>query len=107
MIVTVEQVKLGVVDFIKQEAWKKTTGIKKCLCWGASELAPEYVQYWVDKAYSDPVMLKKFFDESGSLKLDAVYEIAKRSVENSGQFYAFGFMLNESDIDKLYAYIAR
>lgn len=105
MIVTVEQVKLGAANYISQEVWKRATGFKKCLYWIASELAPEYVQYWVDKAYSDPVMLKKFFDESGNVRLDEVYGLAKRSVENSGQFLAFGLIFNETDVDRLYSYI--
>jgi hypothetical protein len=54
----------------------------------------------------NPIM-SDMFNENGDVDIDELYNTAKQAVRKSGQFTVYGVILNESDIDRMYNYIAR
>ena len=55
----------------------------------------------------DNPILSDMFNENGDINADEVYNMAKQAVRKSGQFSVYGVILDETDIDKIYAYISR
>ena len=47
----------------------------------------------------------ELFDENNNLDIDKFYSMAKEAIKKSGQFEFMDIIFNETDIDKLYAYI--
>lgn len=104
MIVTVQQVQTGVINFIEHEIAQKAIGIKK---FGIYFILPQInnkVPMLVNK-YREVELAKDFFDENGNIKLDEAYATAKTAIAKSGQVEFFGIIFNETDVDKLYSYI--
>lgn len=102
MMVNLEQVQMGIANFVDREIGAKATGLKK---FGVYFLIPT-----IKKTVSDYILkLKGFipdlFDENNNIDLDGFYNIAKEAIRKSGQFELMGVIFNETDIDKLYSYI--
>lgn len=101
-MVNLEQVQMGIANFVDREIGAKATGLKK---FGVYFLIPT-----IKKTVSDYILkLKDFmpdlFDENNNIDLDSFYNIAKEAIRKSGQFELMGIIFNETDIDKLYSYI--
>ena len=58
-----------------------------------------------EKIFQVYEVFKDYFDETGNVKLDDLYNAAKAAIAKSGQFTMYGLIFNEADIDKLYEYI--
>ena len=106
MIASVEQVKLGVLNFVEAEIASKAVGFQKFATYFAMPIIGKKVEEFA-KTFFENNATKDFFDGNGNVKLDEVYNTAKASVQKSGQFTVYGVMLGETDIDKLYEYIRR
>ena len=104
MIVSVEQVKIGIANFIERELAMKATGGQKFLSYGVIPFIDEAVSYYLKKLISHPLAVL-FFDDNGNIKADKLYNAAKSAVQKSGQFTVYGVILGETDIDKIYNYI--
>ena len=104
MIVTVEQIQNAIVRFVDMEIGAKATGFNKFAIYfmlpKISKTATELITQ-----YKDNAMFKDYFDETGNVKVDDLYNAAKAAIAKSGQFTAYGLIFNEADIDKLYEYI--
>lgn len=104
MATTAQQVQMGVTNYIEQEIAKKATGIRKFSVYFVlpqlNLKIPKLIQQ-----YQQNEMFKDFFDETGNIQLDAVYNTAKSAIQKSGQVEYAGIIFNETDIDKLYTYI--
>lgn len=108
MVVGVNQIQTGVINFIENEIAKKAVGLQK------------FATYFFTIAYADKVttlitglqdnpMIKPLgiFNENGNVDLDKLYNFAKGAIQKSGQFTVAGIIFNETDVDKLYEYIKR
>lgn len=104
MFVNTQQVQIGVTNFIENEIAKKAVGFNKFAIYFAMPIINNKIIKYID-SFSSNELTKDLFDENHNVDIDAVYNMAKRAVQKSGQFVYFGIMFNENDIDKLYTYI--
>lgn len=104
MLVNTEQIQVGLINFIEQEIARKAVGYQKFLTYFSMPIAKKKVEQYVN-AFSQNEFTKDMFDENGNVDLDVVYNMAKEAVKKSGSFVAYGIVINETDIDKLYTYI--
>ena len=103
MFVNTERIQIGVTNYIEQEVASKAVGVQKFITYFA---LPKVIAHYMVQLKDNPIM-KDMFNENGDVNVDEVYNIAKQAVRKSGQFAVYGVILDESDIDKIYAYITR
>lgn len=102
MIVNLEQVKVGVSNFIDREIGAKAVGkMKFAVYFFAPLIVQKATKYIVDLKSFAP----ELFDENNNIDLDKLYGMAKEAIKKSGQFEMAGIFFNESDVDRLYSYI--
>lgn len=106
MFVTTERIQIGITNFIEQEIASKAVGFQKFATYFVLPKVNKTVEHYMFQLKDNPIM-KDSFNENGDINVDEVYNMAKQAVRKSGQFSLYGVLLDESDIDKLYAYIAR
>jgi hypothetical protein len=106
MFVSVEKVQIGVTNFIEQEIASKAVGFQKFATYFVLPKVNKTIEYYMQSLKDNPIM-KDSFNENGALNVDELYNLAKQAVRKSGQFSIYGVLLDETDIDKLYEYIAR
>lgn len=104
MFVNKEQVQIGVTNFAENEIAKKAVGVNKFMIYFAMPIISKKIMQYID-TYSTNPLTKDLFDENNNINIDTVYNMAKTAVQKSGQFMVYGIIFNESDIDRLYAYI--
>lgn len=102
MIANLEQVQMGVINFIDREIGAKATGIKK---FGVYFLMPTIKKAVADYLLKFKGFMPELFDEYNNIDVDKFYTMAKDAITKSGQFEFMGIIFNETDIDKLYSYI--
>lgn len=102
MIVNLEQMQIGVIDFVEKEIASKAVGFKK---FGVYFLMPTIKKSVADYMNKIKKFMPELFDENNNVKIDEFYNTAKDAVRKSGQFEFMGIIFNETDIDKLYSYI--
>jgi hypothetical protein len=102
MLVNLEQIQKGVMNYIEQEITPKATGFKK---FGIYFMLPTIQKTVSDYVVKMKTFIPELYDENGNVKLDEFYSHAKGAIQRSGQFEFLGIIFNESDIDKLYSYI--
>lgn len=102
MLVNLEQVQIGVTNFVEREIAPKATGFKK---FGVYFMLPAIQKTTVDYMLKLKAFVPDLFDENGNVKLDEFYSHAKNAIQRSGQFEFMGLIFNETDIDKLYSSI--
>ena len=102
MMVNLEQVQIGVTNFIDREIGAKATGFKK---FGVYFLMPTIKKTISDYLLKIKGFMPDMFDENNNIDLDKFYNIAKDAIRKSGQFEFMGIIFNETDVDKLYSYI--
>ena len=104
MLINVQQIQRGLVNYVENEIAKRATGITK---FGVYFILPKLSSNTAAlvNVLRDNIMFKDMFDENGNIELDAVYNGAKEAIRKSGQIEMYGVIFNESDIDKLYNYI--
>jgi hypothetical protein len=106
MYVNTEQVQNGVANFIEQELASKAVGFQKFAIYFALPRVNKVVANYMHQLKGNPIM-SDMFNENGDVDIDELYNTAKQAVRKSGQFTVYGVILNESDIDRMYNYIAR
>ena len=106
MFVNTNQIEVGVANFIEQEIASKAVGFQKFAIYFVMPKVNKTIEHYIHQFKSNPI-LSDSFNENGDINIDEVYNMAKQAVRKSGQFSLYGILLDESDIDKLYAYIAR
>jgi hypothetical protein len=104
MYANIEQVQMGINNFIENEIAKKAVGVNKFLTYMAIPIIDKKVTQYIENLSSNP-LTKDMFDDNRNVDLDKVYNIAKGAMSKSGQFVYYGIVFNETDIDKLYTYI--
>ena len=106
MYVNTEQVQIGVTNFIDQEIGSKAVGFQKFAIYFVLPKVNKVVANYMHQLKDNPIM-SDMFNENGDVNLDDLYNTAKQAVRKSGQFAVYGVILNETDIDRIYSYIAR
>jgi hypothetical protein len=106
MFVNTQQVQIGVTNFIEQEIASKAVGFQKFATYFVLPKVNKTIEHYMYQLKSNPI-IGDMFNENGDVNVDELYNMAKQAVKKSGQFAVYGVLLNGSDIDKLYAYIAR
>ena len=104
MFVNIERVQIGLMNFIEEEIAKKAVGANKFITYMAMPIIQKKVEKTI-LSFSENELTKDMFDENHNIDIDVVYNMAKNAIRKSGQFSVYGVILNETDIDKLYAYI--
>ena len=104
MFVTIDMVKNGVSVFVEREIAAKAVGVQKFITYMAIPLVGDAVVKYA-QAFKENPITQKFFNESGEVDIDELYNMAKNAVRKSGQFTVYGVILGETDIDKIYANI--
>ena len=105
MIVNTQQIQVGITNYIENELAKKAPGFTKFAIYF---MLPSIISKTNNMLanFKENEFTKEFFDEKGNIKIDEVYNSAKQAIVKSGQIVVYGIIFNESDIDKLYNYIA-
>lgn len=106
MFVNTEQIQIGVTNFIEQEIAAKAVGFQKFATYFVLPKINKVIEHYMQVLKENPIVAD-FFNENGDVNIDELYNMAKMAVRKSGQFAVYGVLLNESDIDKIYAYITR
>lgn len=106
MFVSINQVQVGITNFIEEEIAKKAVGSNKFMVYFAMPIINKKIEQYVLK-FSENDLTKEMFDEQKNVDIDKIYNMAKDAIRKSGQFVMYGIMFNETDIDKLYTYIRR
>ena len=106
MFASVNQIQIGIVNFIEQEVATKAVGFQKFAIYFVLPKVKDIVANYVNNLRTSD-FLKDLFNESGNVDLDTLYNMCKSAIQKSGSFEIFGIILNETDIDKIYSYIRR
>jgi hypothetical protein len=106
MFVNTERIQIGVTNYIEQEIASKAVGLQKFITYFALPKVNKMVAHYMLQLKDNPI-LSDMFNENGDINADEVYNMAKQAVRKSGQFSVYGVILDETDIDKIYAYISR
>ena len=104
MVVTVQQIQNGLINYIEQEIAQKAVGLKKFMVYMLIPQLTNKVPTLLQQYHQNPIFMD-FFDENGNVHLDSLYQTAKIAITKSGQIEYAGIIFNETDIDKLYSYI--
>lgn len=106
MIVSLNQLQMGIIDFIEKEIASKAIGLQRFAYYGASFLVADNAEK-VFRAVVDMPIVKQigFLDENNNIDLDKLYNTAKHAIQKSGKITIGGVILGEDDVEKLYAYI--
>ena len=102
MMVNLEQVKIGVNNFIDREIGVKAVGKTKFAIYFFSPLIVQKVPKYLNELKD---FAPELFDENNNVDLDRFYGMAKEAIKKSGQFEFAKILFNESDVDRLYSYI--
>lgn len=104
MLVSTQQIQIGVTNFIEKEIAAKAVGFQKFATYFMLPKINKAISEYILRIRENP-MAKDFFSDSGSVDLDEVYNLSKQAIQKSGQFTVYGVILGETDIDKMYEYI--
>lgn len=108
MKVNLEQLQIGVINYIDNEIGRKAVGLQKVGTYFVIAAYRDKIVQLVQGLQKNPmVQVLQVFDENGNLDLDRLYNYGKEAIQKSGQFSFMGIIFNETDIDKLYDYIKR
>lgn len=102
MLVNAQQIQDGVVRFVENELASQATGVRK---FGLYFIMPVISKKTTDYLEVAKKYTPELFEHDGRVKIDEVYNYAKKAIQRSGQFEFVGIIFNETDIDKLYTYI--
>lgn len=105
-MVNLDQIKVGVNNFIDNEILAKTSGWQQFKYGFIKGAVMEKIPQIINN-YKDNPMIKALdiIGENGTVNIDNIYKWAKDAIQKSGQIIVGGLIFNENDVDKLYNYI--
>lgn len=106
MIITVEQLNAGIVQYIDRVIIPKAPPLTKFLTYFFVPSIPNYINNKV-KDFLAMDTEKEFFSDDGNIKLEKVYNRAKQAMEHSGKILIpkINYFVDTDDIDTLYSII--
>lgn len=106
MFVNMEQIKIGVSNYVEQEIAKQADGVHRFLYYFALPRVNKKVEGFVS-SFRDNPMADDLFDEHGNVNLDKLYNESLEAIRKSGKFVYFGIWVSEDTLKTIYSYIAR
>jgi hypothetical protein len=103
-MVNAEQIQTGIQKYIFKEIATKGNSLNKFAVYFLEPFIISRIPTYVDN-FSKNEFLKDLFDDNKNLDLEKCYNYAKTAIQKSGQIMVEGMFFNETDIDKIYAYI--
>lgn len=105
-MVSLNQIQLGVVEFIEKEIAIKAIGLQKFLYYGASFLVANNIEQIFRSAIENPIVKSLgFLNGENNIDIDKLYQVAKYAIQKSGKITIGGVILGENDVEKLYSII--
>ena len=104
MFASVNQIQIGITNFIEHEVAAKAVGFQKFATYFILPKVKDIVANYINNLRSNE-FLKDLFSDTGNVDIDSLYNMCKSAIRKSGSFETFGVILNETDIDKIYSYI--
>jgi hypothetical protein len=104
MFVNVNQIQIGIANFIENEIASKATGFQKFATYFILQRINGIIANYIN-AFKSNEFMKDLFNSNGDVDIDALYNMCKKAIQKSGQFEIAGVILGETDIDKIYSYI--
>jgi predicted nucleotidyltransferase len=106
MVVSIDQVRVGVKKYVENEIASKSTGLVKFLIYFIIPSIDKSVVDYVNKA-KESGMFSDMFNENGHVVVDEAYNRAVFAMEKSGKLFLekYNLTLDRTDVEKLYQYI--
>ena len=106
MVVSIDQVRVGVKKYVEMEIANKATGVVKFLVYFMLPSIDKGVVDYINKA-KESAMFSEMFNENGNIMIDDVYDRAVFAMEKSGKVLLdkFSLTLDKTDVEKIYQYI--
>lgn len=104
MIVSISQIRTGIVRYVEQEIAAKAVDIDKFKINFVLPRIPKIIDKMFLQ-YKDNELFKHYFDENGNINLDELYNDAKNAAKKTGKFNLSGIIFSEDDFVKMYDYI--
>lgn len=106
MIVTIDQLRHGVTNFIDAEIGQRTSGVSKFAIYFALPSITANVDKGIDQLRSS-ALADGMFDDNGNIDLDAVHARAVEAMRRCDNVEIAGIRFREADINALRDYIER
>lgn len=104
MIVTTDQLRRGLGNYIDAELGQKASGVAKFMVYFSLPSLTANLDSTVDKLRQSPLSAG-MFDEGGNIDLDAVHSRAVEAMRKCGSVEMYGIRFRQEDIDRLRDYI--
>lgn len=106
MVVTLEQIQVGVLKYVETEIAAKATGLTKFMVYFALPSLPKMIAEKLLQAKESP-LFADIFDENGNVKLAEARTRALEALKRSGKLYIkeIGYFVDETDVELIYKYI--
>lgn len=106
MVVSTDQVRVGIKKYVENEIANKATGVVKFLVYFMLPSIDKGVVDYINKA-KDSGMFSEMFNENGHVMIDEVYDRAVFAMDKSGKVLLdkFNLTLDKTDVEKLYQYV--
>ncbi len=103
MNVSLNQMQLGIVDYIEKEIASKAVGLQRFMYYGISFVVANNAEKLFALAVNNPMVKQLgFMDEDNNIDLDKLYAMAKYAMQKSGKVSVGGVILGEDDVEKIY-----
>lgn len=99
-----QDIELGVLEYVRNEIAAKTTGFKKFLIYSGTALGATRGEALLNE-YLPTLQKMNLITSDGDIDVTSLYQAAKLGIKESGDFVFAGFRFNEQDIDTLFEYI--
>lgn len=106
MTASIQQVEIGINRYVNEELARKKTGTSKFTIHFVAGLVAPHLTKTLISLQQVPLIGESLFDENGNVNLTALSDAARGALEKSNnRLTAFGFVFDQTDIDKLIDYI--
>lgn len=108
MTASIQQLQQGISRYVTEELARKKTGPAKfAINFLEGLISPRLTRSLVE-LQSVPLIGPTIFDDNGNINLTALADAARSALEKSNNsITAFGFVFDQTDIDKLIKYITQ
>lgn len=106
MIVNVQQIQRGIMNYLDIEIAQKSVGVRKFAVYFLMPQLSSNIERLMS-SLSGNALIKDMLDANGNIELDTVYNQAKEAMRKCVQIECAGVIFTENDVDMLYNYITR
>lgn len=99
-----QDVEMGIIDYIHNEIAAKATGVQKFLIYTGSFFGATQVEKMISKY--EPLLLQLgIITPEGDIDVEALYNAMKQGIDKSGKFEYMGIIFGKDDVESLFRYI--